>query len=45
MESKFTYERKGHPQTMCGLDYALADIAAGRIHHYASLDELKAKFE
>jgi len=33
------------PQPMCGLDHALADIAAGRIHHYTSLEDLIQKFE
>ena len=32
-------------QPMCGLDYALADIAAGRINHYSSLEDLIQKFE
>ena len=32
-------------QPMCSLDYALADIAAGRINHYSSLEELKNKFK
>ena len=32
-----------HP--MCSLDYALADIAAGRINHYTSLEELINKFK
>ena len=30
---------------MCGLDYAMADIAAGRINHYSSLEELINKFK
>ncbi len=30
---------------MCGLDYAMADIAAGRINHYNSLEELINKFK
>ena len=30
---------------MCGLDYALADIAAGRVNHYESLEELINKFK
>ena len=30
---------------MCGLDYAMADIAAGRINHYTSLEELINKFK
>jgi len=32
-------------QPMCSLDYALADIAAGRINHYSSLEELINKFK
>lgn len=32
-------------QAMCSLDYAMADIAAGRINHYASLEELINKFK
>jgi hypothetical protein len=35
---------KVQPQPMCGLDYALADIAAGRVTHYSSLEELINKF-
>ena len=31
-------------QPMCSLDCALADIAAGRINHYTSLEELIKKF-
>ena len=27
-------------QPMCSLDYAMADVAAGRINHYSSLEEL-----
>ena len=30
----------GQKRPMCGLDYAMADIAAGRINHYNSLDDL-----
>ena len=30
---------------VCSLDCALADIAAGRINHYTSLEELIAKFK
>ena len=36
---------KEQSRPMCGLDYALADIAAGRINHYSSLEELINKFE
>ena len=32
-------------QPMCSLDYAMADIAAGRINHYSSLEELINKFK
>jgi hypothetical protein len=32
-------------QPMCSLDYAMADIAAGRINHYTSLEELINKFK
>ena len=35
----------GQKRPMCGLDYAMADIAAGRINHYDSLDELINKFK
>lgn len=35
----------GQKRPMCGLDYALADIAAGRINHYNSLEELINKFK
>ncbi len=35
----------GQKRPMCGLDYALADIEAGRINHYESLDELINKFK
>ena len=35
----------GQAQPMCSLDYAMADIAAGRINHYASLEELINKFK
>ena len=35
----------GQAQPMCSLDYALADIAAGRINHYPSLNELINKFK
>ena len=31
----------GQKRPMCGLDYALADIEAGRINHYESLEDLK----
>ncbi|MBR1426382.1 MAG: hypothetical protein IJ581_02895 [Paludibacteraceae bacterium] len=30
---------------MCSMDYAMADIAAGRINHYNSLEELINKFK
>ncbi|MBR0194645.1 MAG: hypothetical protein IJQ32_00165 [Paludibacteraceae bacterium] len=30
---------------MCSMDYAMADIAAGRINHYSSLEELINKFK
>ena len=33
----------GQKRPMCGLDYTLADKEAGRINHYASLDELLTK--
>ena len=36
---------KVQAQPMCSLDYALADIAAGRINHYTSLEELINKFK
>ena len=32
-------------QPSCSIDYALADIAAGRINHYSSLEELINKFK
>ena len=32
-------------QPMCGLDMAMADIAAGRINHYSSLSDLISKFK
>lgn len=32
-------------QPMCSMDYAMADIAAGRINHYTSLEELINKFK
>ena len=35
----------GGKRPACGLDYAMEDIAAGRINHYSSLDELIRKFE
>ena len=35
----------GQTQPKCSLDYAMADIAAGRINHYASLEELINKFK
>ena len=35
----------GQKRPMCGLDYAMADIAAGRINHYNSLEELINKFK
>ena len=35
----------GQKRPMCGLDYALADIEAGRINHYNSLEELISKFK
>ena len=28
-----------------GMDQALEDVAAGRVHHYSSLEDLKAKFD
>ena len=31
----------GQTRPMCSMDYALADIAAGRINHYESLEDLK----
>ena len=39
---KATVQNKATEQTcsMCSMDYALADIAAGRINHYNSLEEL-----
>lgn len=30
---------------MCSVDYALEDIAAGRINHYNSLEELINRFK
>ena len=36
---------EGQKRPMCGLDYALADIEAGRINHYNSLEELINKFK
>lgn len=35
----------GQTRPMCSMDYALADIAAGRINHYNSLEELINKFK
>ena len=35
----------GQTRSMCSLDYALADIKAGRINHYNSLEELINKFK
>ena len=35
----------GQKRPMCGLDYALADIEAGRINHDNSLEELINKFK
>jgi len=35
----------GQKRPMCSLDYAMADIAAGRINHYNSLEELINKFK
>ena len=35
----------GQTQPMCSLDYAMADIEAGRINHYTSLEELINKFK
>ena len=35
----------GQKRPMCGLDYAMADIAAGRINHYNSLEEQINKFK
>ena len=35
----------GQKRPMCGLDYAMADIAACRINHYNSLEELINKFK
>ena len=35
----------GQTRPMCSLDYAMADIAAGRINHYNSLEELINKFK
>ncbi|MCQ2311604.1 MAG: hypothetical protein MJZ64_07650 [Paludibacteraceae bacterium] len=32
-------------QPVCGLEKAMADIAAGRINHYSSLAELINKFK
>lgn len=32
------------PRRKTGLELAIEDEKAGRIHHYNSLDELKAKF-
>lgn len=32
-------------QKKSGMEMALDDIAAGRVNHYSSLDELKKKFE
>ncbi len=35
----------GQTRPMSSIDYALADIAAGRINHYNSLEELINKFK
>ena len=35
----------GQTLPMGSLEYALADIAAGRINHYSSLEELIKKFK
>ena len=35
----------GQTRPACSMDYALADIAAGRINHYNSLEELINKFK
>lgn len=35
----------GQTRPMCSMDYALDDIAAGRINHYNSLEELINKFK
>lgn len=45
MQKKATKTPADQVQPMCGLDYALADIAAGRVNHYSSLEELIQKFE
>lgn len=35
----------GQKRPICSMDYALADIAAGRINHYNSLEDLINKFK
>ena len=46
MQAKLTKNNHSEQtRPMCSMDYALADIAAGRINHYDSLEELINKFK
>ena len=45
MQATTQHNSSTQTRPMCSMDYAIADIAAGRINHYNSLEELINKFK